>query len=77
MVTGAREVGTDLVLPEKGLLSEDLVGRLKAAGLRVATWVVDEPEELLALERYGLFAVGSNRPGALIEALDSPDPVKE
>jgi glycerophosphoryl diester phosphodiesterase len=70
ILTGAREAGTDLVLPEKGLLSEDLVGRLKGAGMRVATWVVDDPEELLALGPYGLFGVGSNRPGALLEALD-------
>jgi glycerophosphoryl diester phosphodiesterase len=78
IIAGAREVGTDLVLPEKGLLSDDLVRRLKGAGLRVATWVVDEPDELRALERYGLFGVGSNRPGTLMEALDLWDhPVKE
>jgi hypothetical protein len=63
-------VATDLVLPEKGLLSTTLVEGLKAAGLRVATWVVDDPEELRALRPYGLFGVGSNRPAVLQEELD-------
>jgi len=40
------------------------------AGLKLATWVVDEPEELLALARFGLYGVGSNRPGVLLEAIE-------
>jgi hypothetical protein len=35
----------------------------------VATWVVDEPEELRALLRFDLYGVASNRPGALLEAI--------
>jgi len=67
ILSGAREVATSLVMPEKALLSDELVGRCRAAGLRVATWVVDDPEELRALARFDLYAVGSNRPGVLIE----------
>ena len=43
---GRAEVGSDLVMPEKGMLSDELRDRARAAGLKVATWVVDEPEEL-------------------------------
>jgi len=69
VLAGAREAATDLVMPEKGMLSDELRDRAKAAGLRLATWVVDDPSELRALSRYGLFGVGSNRPGVLLEAL--------
>ena len=69
VLAGAREAGTDLVLPELGMLSFDLRDRVRAAGLRLATWVVDDPEELRALAPYNLFGVGSNRPGVLLEAL--------
>jgi glycerophosphoryl diester phosphodiesterase len=69
MVRGAREAETDFVMPEKRLLSPELVARLKAADLRVATWVVDEPDELAGLRAYGLFGVATNRPGVLMGAL--------
>lgn len=69
LLEGAAEAATDLVMPEKGMLTAELVARLQASGLRVATWVVDEPDELRALRPYGLFGVGSNRPGAMISSL--------
>jgi hypothetical protein len=31
--------------------------------------VVDDPEELFALQRFDLFGVASHRPGVLLEAL--------
>ena len=46
-----------------------LVERVHAAGLKLATWVVDEPAELKGLARFGLYGVGSNRPGVLLEAI--------
>lgn len=69
VLEGARAVGSTLVMPEKGMLSEELRDRVRAAGLRVATWVVDDPGELRTLARYDLFGVGTNRPGVLLEAL--------
>jgi hypothetical protein len=33
------------------------------------TRVVDEPAELKQLARFGLYGVGSNRPGVLIDAI--------
>ena len=69
MLAGAREVGSDLVMPHKGSLTVELTRRAREAGLKVATWVVDDPAELRALARFDLYAVGSNCPGILLEAL--------
>jgi glycerophosphoryl diester phosphodiesterase len=65
----ASEAGCELVMPHKSQLTDDLVSRLRAAGLKLATWVVDEPEELRQLARFELYGVGSNRPGILLEAI--------
>ena len=51
------------------MLSADLRDRAREAGLKVATWVVDEPDELQGLDHFDLYGVGSNRPGVLLEAL--------
>lgn len=69
VLAGAREVGSELVMPEKGMLSDPLRDLAREAGLKVATWVVDDPEELQTLSRFDLYGIGSNRPGALLDAL--------
>ena len=56
-------------MPHKSQLTDALVDRVHAAGLKLATWVVDEPAELAQLARFGLYGVGSNRPGVLLEAI--------
>jgi glycerophosphoryl diester phosphodiesterase len=71
MLTGAREVGSELIMPEKRLLSDDLRDRAREAGVKVATWVVDDPEELRRLMRFELYGIASNRPGDMLEALQS------
>jgi glycerophosphoryl diester phosphodiesterase len=71
MLAGAREVGSELIMPEKRLLSDDLRDRAREAGMKVATWVVDDIEELRRLMRFELYGVGSNRPGEMLEALQS------
>ena len=71
MLAGAREVGSELILPEKRLLSDDLRERAREAGVKVATWVVDDVEEMKRLMRFDLYGVASNRPGDLMEALQS------
>ncbi|HLA77442.1 MAG TPA: glycerophosphodiester phosphodiesterase family protein [Vicinamibacteria bacterium] len=73
VVEGARQVESRLVMPEKGMLSEDLRDQAKRAGLLMATWVVDDPTELQSLARFDLYGVGSNRPGELLEALRDGD----
>jgi hypothetical protein len=57
------------VMPEKTVLDDEMARVVKAAGLTLGTWVVDEPEELFALQRFELFGVASNCPGVLLEAL--------
>lgn len=69
VLEGAAEVETDLVMPEKGMLSDELTQAARDAGIKVATWVVDDVEELKDLARFDLFGVGSNRPGALLDAI--------
>jgi len=69
VLAGAREVATDLVLPEKGMLSLELRDRAREAGIKVATWVIDDPAELQALAHFDLYGIGSNRPGEMMEAL--------
>jgi glycerophosphoryl diester phosphodiesterase len=69
MIAGAREIASDLVMPHKGALSDALTRQAREASLKVATWVVDDPDELRSLARFELYAVGSNCPGLLIEAL--------
>jgi len=69
VIAGAQEISSELVLPHKAMLSVALRDRAREAGLKVATWVVDEPQELQGLAHYDLYGVGSNRPGVLLEAL--------
>jgi glycerophosphoryl diester phosphodiesterase len=69
VLRGLREVDSALAMPEKGMLDDELKERTRNAGIRLATWVVDDPVELRALARFELYGIGSNRPGVLIEAL--------
>ena len=73
VLAGAREVASDLVMPEKGMLSDALRDRAREAGLKVATWVVDDPVELASLARFELYGIGTNRPGVLLEAIRDGD----
>jgi glycerophosphoryl diester phosphodiesterase len=68
-LAAVKELGSDLLLPEKGMLSDALCEQAEAAGVRLATWVVDEAAELRALSHFNLYAVGSNKPGDLLDAL--------
>ena len=64
-----REAGCEIAMPHKSQIGEPLATRAREAGLKLATWVVDDPAELAALARFGLYGVGSNRPGVLLEAI--------
>jgi glycerophosphoryl diester phosphodiesterase len=70
MLKVAREIDSALIMPEKSMLSGELLARAREAGIEVATWVVDEPAELRALRHFDLYGIGSNRPGVLIEVLE-------
>jgi glycerophosphoryl diester phosphodiesterase len=71
MLAGAREVGSELIMPERRLLSDALRDRAREAGVKVATWVVDEVEELRRVLRFELYGIGSNRPAEMLEALQA------
>jgi glycerophosphoryl diester phosphodiesterase len=70
VLPAALDAGCGVVMPHKGLLSDAVADAVHGAGLKLATWVVDEPEELKRLARFGLYGVGSNCPGVLMQALD-------
>jgi glycerophosphoryl diester phosphodiesterase len=69
VLRGARETASTVVLPEKGMLSAELRDRAREAGIKLATWVVDDPAELRALAVFDLYGIGSNRPGEMMDAL--------
>jgi glycerophosphoryl diester phosphodiesterase len=69
VLVGAREVASELVMPEKCMLTDELRDRGREAGLKMATWVVDDPEELRRLARFDLYGVASNRPGVMLDAI--------
>jgi len=73
MLEAARDAACEIVMPEKGLLSEALRDLSREAGIKVATWVVDEPAELQRLAPFELYGVGTNRPGMMLEALREDD----
>ncbi|MFJ6779715.1 glycerophosphodiester phosphodiesterase [Streptomyces yangpuensis] len=58
--------GIDLVRRDPGL-----VGRLKAKGLRVRVWTVDEPEDVELCVRLGVDTLITNRPREVREYLGS------
>ncbi len=69
VLRSAEAAGCSLVMPHKSQLNDELAERVHGAGLTLATWVVDAPEELKQVARFGLYGVGSNCPGVLIDAL--------
>ena len=69
VVRAAAESQASLVMPHKGQLDAAFAERVRAAGLQLATWVVDEPAELKRLAPLGLYGVGSNCPGLLLDAI--------
>ena len=71
MLAAAQDAGCTVLMPHKSQLADGLAVRVHDAGLKLATWVVDEPAELKNLARFGLYGVGSNRPGVLLQALEN------
>jgi glycerophosphoryl diester phosphodiesterase len=69
VLAGAKEVDADFVMPEKSMLSDALADAVHGAGLKIATWVVDDPDELRSLLKFDLYGVGTNCPGILLDAI--------
>lgn len=67
----AREQGHGWVLPFVDaviLAGASLVDRVHAAGMRVGTWITDEPDVAVALHRTGVDAVATNDPALIVAA---------
>ena len=69
VMAGVRETAPTVVLPEKSMLSVELRDRVRETGVKLATWVIDDPAELAALASYELYGIGSNCPGDMMDAL--------
>jgi glycerophosphoryl diester phosphodiesterase len=67
----ARDQGHGWVLPfSKGVLAagSSLADRVHVAGMRLGTWIVDDPGQAVALMRAGADAVATNDPAAIVAA---------
>ena len=69
VLEAARDADSRIVMPHKSQIQDEMAESARKAGLKFATWVVDDPEELKALRPFGLYGVGSNHPGVLLQAL--------
>lgn len=72
-MTFARDQGHPWILPFVAAVEAAGAGYLEeahASGMRVGTWIVDDPARALGLLRAGVDAVATNDPAALIVARD-------
>lgn len=71
-IAHALEAGHDLLLPgSRGLVAatEALVERAHAAGIRLGTWTVDQPERFRMLLGWGVDAIATNDPAMGLDVL--------
>ncbi|MEJ5364271.1 MAG: glycerophosphodiester phosphodiesterase [Desulfosoma sp.] len=61
-----RAVNADTLHPADGKISEALVRRCQAAGIPLIAWTVNDPERLKQLKAWGVSAVITDRPQALM-----------
>lgn len=61
-----RAVNADTLHPADGKISEALVRRCRASGIPVIAWTVNDPERLMQLKAWGVSAVITDRPQALM-----------
>jgi len=70
-LTFAHAQGHAWVLPAIGALlgaPDGFAERVHASGMRVGTWISDDPDEALELMRAGIDAVATNDPGRILAA---------
>ena len=73
----ARDAGHEWVLPAAAAVlreGEPLVALAHGAGLRVGTWIVDDPGTAVRLASWGLDALATNDPRAIVPAVRRPSP---
>jgi glycerophosphoryl diester phosphodiesterase len=67
----AHAQGHAWVLPAIGALlgaPDGFAERVHASGMRVGTWICDDPDEAVELMRAGVDAVATNDPGRILAA---------
>ena len=64
-VSLAAQSGAEVLMPQAGFVTPDLIHAAHAADLRVFTWVVNEPEQMRQLIALGVDGMGSNYPDRL------------
>jgi len=65
----AQSVKADALFPRRHLITQELVNTAHKAGLAVATWTVNDPEEMKKLISYKVDAIATNFPDRLNEIL--------
>lgn len=55
--------------PNHEQLDAGAIGALRQVGYRVHTWTVNEPARALELRRYGVDAIITDKPGAILKAI--------
>jgi glycerophosphoryl diester phosphodiesterase len=66
---GFRALGAVGVNPQHTLLSSASVREARRTGALIATWTVNDPELARAYAKFGVDAIISDCPGAILEAL--------
>jgi glycerophosphoryl diester phosphodiesterase len=75
LVTKAKAIrASGLNLSVSDAIDAEFVGKMKAAGLRLDVWTVDDPAEARRLARIGVDGILTNRPGWLREQLTAEPP---
>lgn len=67
----AQKIGVRQILPRVDLLTPELVREAHDAGLQVATWTVNEPEEMIMLMEMGVNGIMSDYPDRLRKVVES------
>lgn len=71
MLRSAKDSGLDGVGLHFEIVSADLVAEARELGLRVLVWTVDDPAEARRLQKLGVDALITNRPGEMRKLLFS------
>jgi glycerophosphoryl diester phosphodiesterase len=69
----ARDAAATILHPHWIFLTRDMIEGVRAVGLRVETWVVDDAEHMVRLAAMGVDGIMSNYPDRLITVLTGTD----
>lgn len=70
VIERAMKIGARQILPRADLVTPELLGRARDAGLQVATWTVNRPEEMVMLMEMGVNGIMSDYPDRLKKVVE-------